>query len=172
MKKDEHQIAYEQAIQLKIYEGNLVWSRSQTMLVANTILLAAIGIFLGSDRPNVYVLIPLSVIGFLLSIIWMETTIRGFAFNKFWSLSARNQEEKMSGVKVLTQGANFRNNKEVEFDFRDENNLLKRYKRPVWGRLFATEPGLYLLIFLFTAVYVVLFILSWTGNISVLRVGV
>jgi len=170
MKKDEYKIAYEQAIQLKMYEGNLVWSRSQTMLVANTILLAAIGIFLDSAEPNVYVLIPLSVIGFLLSLIWMTTTIRGFAFNKFWSFSARNQEEQMSGVKIFTDGAKFRNNKEVEFGFKDENDLPKRYKRPVWGRLLATEQCLYLLIILFMAVYIAIFALSLFGNIKVLGV--
>lgn len=67
--KDEDKLAYEQAISLKTYEGNLVWSRSGILLIVNTILLTAIGVFLSKDTPNKYVIWSLSFFGFSICII-------------------------------------------------------------------------------------------------------
>jgi hypothetical protein len=158
-------LGYEQALQLKIYEGQLVWSRSESMLVVNTILLGAISIFLSYPNPNELVLIILSIFGFFLCLIWLEASIRGFAFNKFWTYCARELEESSKDVKLLTKGNNFKNNRTIEFNFKDREGLPFQYRRPYLGRLFPTDTGLYFLIVIFTLMYVGLFILCLSHNI-------
>jgi len=169
--KKESEIAYEQALNLKMYEGNLVWSRSQTMLVVNTILIAAIGIFLSSEHPNEWVVSALAFLGLIICLLWMITSIRGFAFNIFWTLCAREHEESTKKLKLLTKGALFKDNEITEFNILDKKTgLLKRYQRPFLGRFLNTRHALYILISLFLILYGILLGLSMFQNLELIRV--
>ena len=169
-KEESVPAGYEQAISLKIYEGELVWSRSQAMLVINTILIATIGVFLNTTTPNDTVLITLAVCGFLFCIVWLESSIRGFAFNKFWSYSARDLEEQSKSVKLLTRGAKFKNNEVVEFKFKGSDGLRFRYQRPWLGRFLKTDIGTYILITIFIFLYLVIGTLAVYHNTNIIRV--
>jgi hypothetical protein len=159
------------AIQFKIYEGQLVWSRSEFMLLANTILLATITIFLSANNPNGLVLIILSIFGFLLCTIWLEASIRSFAFGKFWTYCAREIEQSGKNNSLLEKGNDFRENRTIEFNFKDKDGKRFQYYKPLLGRLFPTDKGLYFLILVFIILYIGLFILCLTHNINLVKVN-
>ncbi len=169
--KSDIQVSYEQAIELYMYEGQLVWSRFQSMLVMNTILFGAIGISLSSNKPNEFILIVLSFIGFLLSVILFVATIRGFASNKFWALCAREIEESSKKLKLFKKRNDFRNDLAVIFNFKDPKTKRNtRYRRNQILRIINTEYGLYAIMGAFSLLYICLLFLSITHNTSIIKI--
>jgi hypothetical protein len=168
MKKEvDHNIA----IQFKIYEGQLVWSRSEFMLLANTLLLATIAIFLSADNLNELVLMILSIFGFLLCVIWLEASIRSFAFGKFWTYCAREIEQSGKQIPLLEKGNDFKENRTIEFNFKGKDGKKFQYRKPWLGRLFPTDIGLYFLILIFIILYLGLLVLCFTHNTNFVAVN-
>src|SRR5690349_10694594 len=72
------QIGYQAAVALWIYEGNLIWSKFNALLVANSIVLAVFGLSLGSSRLPQPFTIGLPIAGIILCAAWAILTKRGF----------------------------------------------------------------------------------------------
>ena len=100
--------AYEIAVNICICEAELCWSRFNAMLVANSVILAMLG--LGSERSN-FALIAyiLPMIGIVLCLCWRALMRRGFDYHRYYLLSARELEEQLpsSKIRTLSRGSDF-----------------------------------------------------------------
>ena len=121
---------YESAMTQSNHEGDLIWQRFSGFIVTHGIFFALIGGIITSNtlnNPQIYIGI-LSVVGFLLSIFWLISTVRGFDALHYWQYSgieiADNLYDYLNGNKrkklknYFNRGWDFfRNNEEVNFDF-------------------------------------------------------
>lgn len=164
MKQERLLAGFQAAVDLKIYEGELVWSRFSTILTTQTILFAAIGFFIqngsGINKDNVFSFLFLSIVGLLISFFWFEMTSRGFTFNSFWAKCAREMEAKISqkDFEMFKKGKEFSENKTVEFDY--GKGVTEKYQRPWYAQIFKTETAAKWIIIIFLIGYFVLFIYS------------
>src|SRR5216117_444096 len=76
------QIGYQAAISLWIHEGGLIWSKFNALLVANSIILASIGLTLSASNSTAALaeifLKGMPIAGVVLCILWMSLTRRSF----------------------------------------------------------------------------------------------
>ena len=90
-------------------------------------------------------------------------TSRGFATLRYYTLSAREIEDKIdnSSLKILKRGRDFSNDEIIEFDFIDKKTNLKvRHQRPWYGRLIKTEYAALVTIFLIIFSYIIVIYLA------------
>jgi len=74
--------------------GNIVnssWSRFNAMLVANSVIITAIGVLLTNGHFR-FIILSLSAIGFALTISWQSMMDRDAKFRDVYTLSARRLE--------------------------------------------------------------------------------
>jgi len=86
-RKEDARVGYQVAVSLWTYEGEQNWARFNVMLVANSIIIAVLGLAATSQLSNQGSLGPLSVVlsvvGLLLSAAWFLITVRGFDYQKY-----------------------------------------------------------------------------------------
>ncbi len=108
-KSENARVGYQSAIELMVFEGNLVWARYGLMLLAQTIILTAIG--LTADTPmsiRMIILIGLSVVGLVLCVVWWLVNDIGFRYFFYWTFAARELEEGfLTPVRTLSRGMPF-----------------------------------------------------------------
>jgi len=122
-KSDQFISSYESAVQFKIHEGELVWSRFSGFMVAHTIFFLLIGqIIIERDLPinrNMSLLL-ISIVGLILSFLWLLSTIRGFESVEFWSdasIELSNKQINNPMAEVFKKGREyFKLNHGVYFD--------------------------------------------------------
>jgi hypothetical protein len=94
---DDVRVVYQAAMAAYTYEGAQIWSRFNAMLVAHSILLAVTGQLLLDPTNRYYVLaIALTAVGFLMSLLWLVITVRGFAYHDAFVTAAKKQEARLS----------------------------------------------------------------------------
>jgi hypothetical protein len=144
---DTARIGYQVATSLWIYEGGLIWSKFNALLVANSIILAAIVLALTTSNgiPRLAGLFSTAMppIGIVLCWLWLSITRRSFAFHSHWIDSAREIEKRFPGQVVTTVA-----------DGRD----LAKHSR--FRGLPRVETSSYLIIGLFAVFYVILFVVG------------
>src|SRR4051812_43356360 len=89
--------AYQTAITLWTYEGTLIWSKYNAMLVANSVILAVTGITVSSEDESAVLHWGLPAIGITLCAAWILLTRRGFDNYLYWIFTARELERPAIG---------------------------------------------------------------------------
>ena len=108
-KREDARAAYAAAVSLWTYEGDTIWARFNAMLVANSVILALIGLLYGvADIPPLFKK-SLPIAGLVLCGVWLIITKRAFDYYTYWILSARElEEEHLSPVaKTISRGGAF-----------------------------------------------------------------
>src|SRR5690349_393239 len=81
-------IGYQVAVSLWMYEGGLIWSKYNSMLVVNSLILGVIGITRNIKGTPGILSLGLPIAGVLLCIAWLQLTKRGFEQHSYWISSA------------------------------------------------------------------------------------
>ncbi len=117
MANDENaRIGYQAAVSLWTNEAQLIWARFNAMLVANSIVMAVIGVALTSEHPKPTLALVTAVAGFVLCVMWVPLTFRGFDYHKYWILSARQLEARLRPpVETVSRGRKFARGDVVDF---------------------------------------------------------
>jgi hypothetical protein len=95
---DDVRVVYQVAMATYAYEGAQVWTRFSAMLVAHSILIVVIGQLLTLDPTSPFRLFAkaLAVAGFLVSLLWLMITVRGFRYHDIFLQAAKKQEARLS----------------------------------------------------------------------------
>jgi hypothetical protein len=152
---------YEAAVQLWTYEGEQNWARFNVMLLANSVLIGALAILLTSPSSSSPLSHIFAVAGIIVCIAWFLITKRGFDYQTYYVLSARELEEQYFNglVKTASRGASFSQGCSVEFEL-DEPSLTHRMS---WfSRLASAQSLSKLVIILFAVVYIFAIVLMQT----------
>ncbi len=156
-KKGNARIGYQVAITLWAYEGQLVWSKFNAMLLANSIVLAVIGLAISSQRELPMFTIGMPIAGLIFCVLWFLITKRGFDNYTYWILSARELEEQhlTDVVKIVSRGGNVAEGKKIKLTINGKN---KDYQMSWFGRLVRVEWASYLVIAVFAVMYIIILI--------------
>jgi len=146
---------YVAAVELWTYEGDSIWTRFNAMLVANSVILAFIGLIYGSTGPSPIFKKGLAITGLLLCMVWLILTKRAFDYYKYWILSARELEEKhlSSVVKTVSRGGAFAEGEPVNFFI---GGKMITYRMSWVGRSVRIAWCSYLVVTGFVALYILL----------------
>ena len=109
IRRENALIGYQMAISLWTFQGEQSWARFNIMLVANSIVIAVIGLAFTSQRPVAVFTLLLPIVGLLLCGIWFAHTRREAEYSDYDILSARELEEKYLSdpVKTVSRGGLF-----------------------------------------------------------------
>jgi len=152
-------VGYEMAITLWTYEGELIWSKFNAMLVANSIVLAIIGILVGSNpSTSPMLLVGMPIVGLVLCLQWFLLTERGFSTYVYWILSARELEEQYLAppIKTVSRGGSFADGEKIGTTI---NGKIKSYRMGWLSRQLKAKWISYLVIAVFAVMYT-LFLVS------------
>ena len=148
------QLGYQSAIALWVYEGNLIWAKYNTMLVANSIVLAVVGLSLGSETLPALFSQLLPVAGIFLCLLWWQLTKRGFDQYRYWILCTREIEEKFNGeIDIASRGGRFASGQTVTFSI-DGGTVTHKLSRGATG--IRAAQNAYIGIAVFALLYVLL----------------
>jgi len=116
-------LGYESAIQLWIYEGDVIWSKYNAMLVANSIVMGILGFAISSNSGTFpkYYIIGLVVVGIVLCLAWYQLMKRGYDTVVYWIFSALEIEANHLSptLEILQRGRKFSSGEKVEFKIGD-----------------------------------------------------
>jgi len=156
-KKEDARIDYQVATTLWTYEGQLVWSKFNAMLVANSIVLAVIGLGISSQLELPIFTIGMPIAGLFFCAMWFLVTKRGFDNYVYWIRSARELEERhlTDIVETVSRGGDFAAGKEVQLTINGET---RKYRMSWFGRLLKVEWASYLIIGVFAVIYLIILI--------------
>ncbi len=88
---------YQAALSIYAYEGAQIWTRFSAMLVAHSILIVVIGqLLMDATNPFRFFVKALAGAGFLVSLLWLMITVRGFRYHDIFLEAAREQEAHLS----------------------------------------------------------------------------
>ena len=125
---DDARLAYETAVSLAIYEGELIWARFNAMLLVNSIIAGAIG-FVVNDRQGQTlgsISFGLTIVGMVLCIFWTCLITRGFRFYRYWIFSARELESRTNpALKILSRLSDFSSGQPVKFNLDGQEHILR-----------------------------------------------
>ncbi|MBA3011051.1 MAG: hypothetical protein KJ658_08020 [Proteobacteria bacterium] len=156
-------IGYQSAIDMWAHCGDEAWSRFNVMLVAHGILIAIAGSALLKNPPFIILTLILTIAGLFLSFLWVIMMERAFAYQSYFLFVARDFEENgtMAPVETILEGR--------KFD--DIETFLSSKGRPMPGKLLkwihkkiSAENASYLVILIFTLIYLALFVVSFSIN--------
>lgn len=160
---DHIKFSYQATIQLLTREGESVWNRFNSILLVNSILLAAITVLITSntdvDSQTSFNKISLLLIflGILLCVIWSISLWRGFqqAGHYYHKLIELENKENFNGLNIMSSMDNYREGKEINFDHLNSNRKLNCLvkKLPIkWACL--SSMFLFLLLYLLILCFV------------------
>jgi hypothetical protein len=170
IRAENARVGYQSAIALWTYQGNLNWSRFNVMLTANSIILAVIGVAFTSQRslPVFTLSLPLlglvslpvstrllPLLGLFLCAAWFLLTVRGYDFQRYWSRSALELEEKYlaNSVKTVSRSRPYGKGEEILLEIGGESIPLRM---GLWSRFAESQRRIsYLVIVVFAVLYVV-----------------
>jgi hypothetical protein len=146
-------IGYQVTGNLMIFEGNLIWARSNSFLVAHTLIVAAATLNTSAKEPALSFGLP--VAGFIFCLVWGAVSKRGADYFAYWIRSMRELEEKglAPEVRTISRGAAFAAGHPVSF-----GGQVPPQRMSNLGRRLRIISSTYLLIAVFMALYLLLFI--------------
>jgi hypothetical protein len=151
--QQDARIGYQVAVNLWVYEGQLIWSRFNAMVVANGIILTATSVLLSSERLDCKPVVGLSASGIILCLIWALMMARGFDYHEYWIRSARELEKgHLNPVKTVSRGGEFAEGQQVEFDLPEK---WRRHQVGCMGRVPFARAS-----FMSIAVFVIVYALA------------
>ena len=131
-------VGYQVAANICFQSGALVWSQFNVLLVANSIIIVAIGMAMTSSTPDKYpiFLILMPGLGICLCIFWLLIMIRGTKQYDYYMYSARELEEKYlsNPIKTLSRGGDFLQGENIKIEIKQRSDL-ESYKLNVLGKL-------------------------------------
>jgi hypothetical protein len=139
---------YQMITNLWFYEGNLLWSKFNALLVANSILLASLGLlikFESTFSKSLSIWIPLA--GIILCTLWFFLTKRGFEYYDYWISNARKIEEDYPNdfLPIVSRGHDFVEGKDKEM------------RMGFLARFIKARKNSYVIIFLFFITHLIIF---------------
>lgn len=148
-------VGYQVAVSLWSHAGNEVWTRYNMMLVANSIIIAVIGVALSAQRNLSLLTASMSATGIVLCIAWYLITKRGFAYQVYYLFSAREIEEKYlnNTIQTMSRGGPFGHGKPVELLI---DSKPMKFQMDRASRLLSAQKGAYLTVLVFVIIYGVL----------------
>ncbi len=156
---------YQTAHNLSNHEGDLIWSRFNAFIVVHTIFLI---MFYQIFELKNFNFIPvtfkiISASGFLLTFLWLISTVRGYEALDFWNLSARELGDKISkDINLLKKGEEYFDKKR-QVSFEMYNGEVKYIQKSCFTRLLRvnTKWTAYFSITIFLLLYLLIFVLSF-----------
>jgi hypothetical protein len=154
---DNARVGYGVATSLWTYDGNLIWTRFDAMLVANSIVIATTGVLLSVGGSKDWIAFAFPFAGLAICVLWWAMMVRGFDYYKYWIYSAKELEERyLSGqIKTVSRGGVFADGKKVYFHLNEGETAHEM--RP-WGRI-KVEHLAKFVVLVFASIYVT--ILVW-----------
>lgn len=152
----EQQEIYSFAHNAVLNEALVLWQSSNVFLIANTILSAAIGLGFFNKKEALFQPDPtlafLSIIGFIISILWWGSYRRTANYYKF-RMAQATQREPDRWYLFVEDGKNFSKGDTIEIDGEEYNVGIGRFFKNHWvvtilATLFAI---LYLVVFFTTS---------------------
>ena len=112
-------VGYQVAADLQTSEQETLWSKFNTLVLANSIILASIGLCMTASRTSrdlILFSIMLSFVGMVLCFLWFSIMKRGFEYHNYWLFSARELEEQYLShpVQTFSRGEKFADGKEIK----------------------------------------------------------
>lgn len=149
---------YEVAVALRRHEGTLFWAQFNALLVANSIFLATVGLSMATLSPLRVFSIGIPIAGIILCVLWFLLTKRRFSYYIYYTLSAREIEEKFlsDSVQTMSRGGNFAEGKEIKLTI---GGTPKPLQLGILGRL-TLKWWTYLIIGIFFVIYVAIFVVN------------
>ena len=134
------------------YHAQAVWMKYTALLVANSIVIGAIGFANETQRSLPLFGWVLPIMGLILSIIWLFMTMRGTEYGKYFIWSIRELEEKYLGkeINILSRGASFGEGKDIEIKSGDTHQHRRMSKA---ASLVRTVTLSYIVVIIFIAIY-------------------
>jgi hypothetical protein len=110
-----HKTAYETAVQLMLYEGNVLWARLNTMIVLNALLIASSTLLIQGNILPGKAYVP-TLLAALLSIILYAVMYRGEDFHQYWEAAAAQLEEQFpEETRVVSRNWQLREGEDQRF---------------------------------------------------------
>lgn len=156
---DNARVGYQVAASLMTYEGNVIWVRFGTMLVAHTVIASVIGMTVESGAAGV-AQVGLVIAGLVLCGVWVLLHQRGFDYYVYWILSMRELEEMhLAPTRTLSRGAAFAAGEPVELTI---GGRTIRHRMSGLGRMRVAWAS-YAVIGVFVLLYVALLVVTLVG---------
>jgi hypothetical protein len=149
---DDARIGYQTAIDLWTNESEQSWARFNAMLVANSAILAVIGLAETNSPPIHLFSIGLSFAGLFLCGIWLIIIKRGFDYQNYYVMSAREIEERFlaNTIKTVSRGGTFADGQPINIIIDGKPKML----RMSWcSRIAKTEYICIIVICIFMVIY-------------------
>jgi hypothetical protein len=134
--EDHLKTAYQTAVQLMLYEGNVLWTRLNAMVVLNALLIASSTLLIqGRILPIAASLPP--ILGALLSVALFVIMYRGEDFRHYWEVTAMSIEKYLSlpAVQPITRNCSLRDEGEQTFSLKDREITVKLHFRKFRARV-------------------------------------
>ena len=149
---EDARIGYQAAVDLWTYEGEQNWARFNVMLVANSIIIAVLGLSVTGPNGSPSISIVLSIVGLILCISWFIITKRGFDYQTYYVLSARELEERFLSDIVITtsRGGTFADGCPISIQI---DGKPKRLQMSWWSRLSSAGSISLIVVLVFAIVY-------------------
>ena len=145
------QLWYQAAIGMWSYYGDALWSTYNALLVANSVVIAAVGLLFASSQPLLLLRWALLGLGLLLCIMWAFITARAVELHVFWGLVAREFEERSGVFDLRSRGGRFVAGESVTLEY---GSALHVRKMPWCARLLPTRWAAYAVIVIFAVIYI------------------
>lgn len=163
-KLENARTGYQAAVNLWVGEGQMYWAKFNALLVANGIIIAAIGL---AERRNDFSSLTMTVMPILgvgLCLFWFWISARSHEFHKYWIYSARELEERHLApvVRTASRGGDFSDGEPV---FPVIDGEKKRVRIGLMGRLLPVRIVSHILILLFAIIYVLVFAIKGLPSI-------
>jgi len=152
-------VGYEAAIQMWYYYGEVLWQKYNALLVANSIVISAIGLVLKGQDTSLVLCLILPFLGLMLCAMWFLIVERSREYHIYFMLSAREIEEKYlaNEVKSLERGARYGKGEQVALRLGGEAKPLQMSR---WARWLKTRTLSCIVILIFVLIYLFVFVSS------------
>ncbi|TLN17116.1 zinc ribbon domain-containing protein [bacterium] len=155
-------VGYQAALTIWIEKTRMIWSRFNTMVVANSLILGAISLTIGTNHPQSAPFTrALCLVGLAVSLAWLAAHRRACQHNSYLLSSARELEGFLADpVVTVTRAAIFSQGNEVALTIDGE----KRNLRLSWlarTGLAKTELFSYFVVAMLMVLYVAFLFLLW-----------
>jgi hypothetical protein len=150
---DDARVGYQVAAGFSTFYSEMVWAIFNTMIVANSIVVAGISLVM-TNQPSLVVLkVFLPIVGLVLCGAWFLMAKRAHEYAAYYLLSARELEEHYLSqqVKTLSRGGIFSNGGTVSLEISDGKTTRRM---SLWARLLRGQWASYIVILVFLALYI------------------
>lgn len=120
-------VGYQAAVNIWVAQTQLIWSRFNVMIIANSIILAAIGLAMWGNHPlSVPFTRALCLAGLVVSLAWLVAYRRASQLSSYFLSSARELEGQLTEpVVTISRGIMFSEGKEVTLTIDGEKKKLR-----------------------------------------------